>query len=431
LFVYTDRANALNASMAHTQKHLLTNFSEKPLTCFSKEVRSASASNLSAAWPVEAGETIGPARARGSFSPKVRMSMKSPYHRQLTTACWPTMIFDSLEKHDCVGCGNKSIVYKVSPTIVVKKARQNSDENHAFLREIEFYRCLAKRQDRCPDIVECFLALPDHLFLFYCDLNRVDLRYSEHQEREKCADGFPGRLIRVNHNESSALIARWIQQITSALEYVEKMGFCHNDLHPRNCLLDQNLHLRLCDFDRATTVGKFLEGVYAPWARELVAGPLKGSYGLCCARTEQFAVGSLLYFLVYGHEPYEDLDLANQNPGELSRRFGRMEFPELNRCGVDVFNEFISACWHNVYPTMTLAAYDIKRKTKYVALDAAETEIVDCAKEGKACETLIRQGLLGPDLASRFQPAWRRYLLVIAAKFTSIWRSLINLLRRS
>ena len=55
------------------------------------------------------------------------MSMKSPYHRQLTTACWPTTIFDSLEKHDCVGCGNKSVVYKVSPTIVVKKARQNSD----------------------------------------------------------------------------------------------------------------------------------------------------------------------------------------------------------------------------------------------------------------------------------------------------------------
>lgn len=46
--------------------------------------------------------------------------------------------------------------------------------------------------------------------------------------------------------------------------------------------------------------------------------------------------------MVYGHEPYEDIDLAKQNTEELSRRFGHMEFPELNRH--DVFNEFISAC---------------------------------------------------------------------------------------
>lgn len=70
-----------------------------------------------------------------------------------------------------------------------------------------------------------------------------------------------GRLKRVNNLEDPALIARWIQQVTSALEYVEKMGFSHNDLHPRNCLLDRNLSLELCDFDRTTTIGQFLEGV--------------------------------------------------------------------------------------------------------------------------------------------------------------------------
>ena len=336
---------------------------------------------------------------------------------------------NSLKKNDCVGFGNKSIVYKVGPTIVVKTVRDQNPkaEEHPFLRELNFYRCLNKRQDRSPDIVQCFLALPDHLFLSYCDSNRIDLRFSEHQEREKRLDGFPGRLIRVNNYENPALIARWIQQITSALEYVEKIGFSHNDLHARNCLLDHNLNLKLCDFDRATTVGQFLEGVFAPWARKLVDGPLKGSYGLCCARTEQFAVGTLLYFMVYGHEPYEDIDLAKQDPGELSRRFGHMEFPELNRH--PVFDEFISACWHNVYPTMALLAYDIKRKTKDIAINA-EYKIVDFASERKTCETLIQTGLLGPDLAFCFQPAWQRYLRVIAGKAMFIWRSLVSLLKR-
>lgn len=338
-----------------------------------------------------------------------------------------TMVPDPLKKNDCVGFGNKSIVYKVKPTIVVKTAHNQSSktEEHPFDRELEFYKSLHERQDRCPHIIECFLALPDHLFLLYC--SRIDLRFLENQEREERANGFRGRLIRVKNYEDPALIARWIQQVTSALEYVEKMGFSHNDLHPRNCLLDHNLNLKLCDFDRTTTIGQFLEGVFAPWARKLVAGPLKGSYGLCCARTEQFAVGTLLYFMVYGHEPYEDIDLAKQNPGELSERFGNMEFPELNRH--EVFDEFISACWHNVYPTMALVAYDFKRKTKDIALNP-ECEIVSYTEERKACETLIQGGLLGPDLAFRFQPTWKRYLYVIARKATSIWQSLVNALGR-
>lgn len=239
------------------------------------------------------------------------------------------MLTDPLEKNDCVGFGSKSLVYKVSPNIVVKTASKAEEEEHPFLREINFYKCLNERQDRCPHIVECFLALPDHLFMSYCDLNRLDLRFSEHQEREERSDGFPGRLRRVHSYEDPALVARWIQQITWALEYVEKMGLCHNDSHPRNCLLDRNLDVKLCDFDRSTIIGQYLEDVFAPRARKLTAGPLKGSYGLCCARTEQFAVGTLVYYMVYGHEPYEDVDLAKQDPGELSRRFGYMEFPEL------------------------------------------------------------------------------------------------------
>lgn len=112
-----------------------------------------------------------------------------------------------------------------------------------------------ERQDRCQNIIECFLILPDHLFLSYCTNKAIAPRLFERQEREKSRNGIQGCLIRVKEYEDPALVARWIQQLTSALEYVEKLGFCHNDLHASNCLLDENLNLKLTDFGRATTVG--------------------------------------------------------------------------------------------------------------------------------------------------------------------------------
>lgn len=241
--------------------------------------------------------------------------------------------------------------------------------------------------------------LPDYLFLSYCTHQAIAPRFYERQERETGTNGFHGRLIRVKEYEDPALIARWIQQITSALEYVEKVGFCHNDLHASNCLLDRNFNLKLTDFGRATTIGQPLEGTLPPRARPILAGPLKGTYGLCSARTEQFAVGTLLYFMVYGHEPYDDIILS---AAEWDRRFWEMEFPELNRN--EVFDGLISACWHNVYPTIALLAYDFKRKTKDMIWNA-EYIFVDSAKETKTCEALVRKGLLGPELALRFQPA--------------------------
>ena len=203
------------------------------------------------------------------------------------------------------------------------------------------------------------------------------------------------------------------------------MGFAHNDVHPRNCLLDKNLNLKIADFDYTTTVGQWLTSSYAPWARMLPDGPLKGTYGLCGARTEQFAVGTLLYNMVYGYQPYDDIDLKNQDPEELERRFQDKEFPELSRH--EIFDGLISACWYNVYPTMALLAYDFRRKTKTLALEP-KYPLVDSAKEKETCEMLIQRGLLGPDLARQFQrPAWQIYLRRVVDRCIFLWSSLINL----
>ena len=201
---------------------------------------------------------------------------------------------DTLEKHNWVGGGLDAYIYHVSPTIVVKTRRpgrtaeEEAAEQHPFLKETAFYGRLNESNDRCSSIIECFLILPDNFFLSYCMHNSVAHRLYERHERETTVNG---RRISVKEYEDPGLIARWIQQLTSALEYIEKMGFCHNDLHASNCLLDKDFNLKLADFGRATTIGQYLEGVLPSRARLILAGPLRGTYGLCSARTEQFAAG--------------------------------------------------------------------------------------------------------------------------------------------
>ncbi|KAJ5087201.1 hypothetical protein N7456_010817 [Penicillium angulare] len=336
----------------------------------------------------------------------------------------------AIEGYDVVGDGDDTFVHRVTPTIVVKIVRrsnlnpQHQPENHPLYEELEFYKCLHERQDRCADIVECFLTLPDSIFLSNCSNGTIENRLWARQERQNPTTGYwYGGLIRVTEYEDPALIARWIQQPKSALEHVEKLGFCHNDLHSSNCLLDGNFNLKLTDFGLATKVGQPLLTTTPPRAMIIPAGPLGGKYGLCSARTEQFAVGTLLYYMSYGFEPYDDI--LNIEHDEMYRRVSNMEFPELNRN--EVFDGLIAACWYNVYPTMHFVAYDFKRKTKDIAaLRPAEYIPIDTAKDTETCKELIRKGLLGPELALRFQPSWRVYLYAVFTRSMFIWKSLLQ-----
>ncbi|EZF95451.1 hypothetical protein H113_04144 [Trichophyton rubrum MR1459] len=117
------------------------------------------------------------------------------------------------------------------------------------------------------------------------------------------------------------------------------MGYCHNDPRSGNCLLDARLNLKLTDFGCATTIGQYLEYTGAPWAARVSGGPLQGIFGLCSARTEQFALGSMVYFLVYGHEPHEEKSLEEP---ELIRRFDGMKLPEMDHH--EIFDGLIWGC---------------------------------------------------------------------------------------
>ncbi|KAJ5707953.1 TK/ABL protein kinase [Penicillium malachiteum] len=96
---------------------------------------------------------------------------------------------DTLEKNWLVGGGTDALVYHVTPIIVVKSIRANrkpekEGQEHPFDKEIAFYKSMREHQDRCQDIVQCFLILPDYLFLSYCEYRSLGFRLGPHQERE-------------------------------------------------------------------------------------------------------------------------------------------------------------------------------------------------------------------------------------------------------
>lgn len=107
-----------------------------------------------------------------------------------------------------VGTRGVALVYHVSPNIMVKavEGRRSEHEQQPFHREIKFYERLNKRQDRCSDIIDCFLALPDHVFLSFCDLGSLSHRFRGRQIRETLPNGLSNRLVQVKEHEELALI---------------------------------------------------------------------------------------------------------------------------------------------------------------------------------------------------------------------------------
>ncbi|KAL9111616.1 MAG: hypothetical protein Q9227_003889 [Pyrenula ochraceoflavens] len=284
-------------------------------------------------------------------------------------------------KHNCVGIGAICVVFGITQKVVVKYPRKADSEQ--FKHEVEFYQ--HKSTERaCPDIVSCFLTLPNAIFLSNCTQGTLEQRIDSRQIREPTQNHIPGKLLEVTTKDSEGLICRWTQQLASAAAYLETLGVAHNDIHPRNLLLDERLNMKLSDFDSWAKIGDDFPGAPAPYARVLNDGPEEGTFGACGARTEQFAIGSILFIMLNGHEPYEDTDMEAE---EYTDKFQALIFPELeNR----LLEQLVRRCWFAEFPTIN------NLKSQVMEFKSSELDVVeiDVEEERKFCEELVRSGLL-------------------------------------
>ena len=111
--------------------------------------------------------------------------------------------------------------------------------------------------------------------------------------------------------EPRRVVERWTAELAVADAWLEFLGYAYADLRPTNILLDgvpSGAHLKLTDFDRTEPYGRPCGGGGLLWVRlqGAEAGEEAGGWGLLGPWTEQFAIGSIVYCLTRGLEPYHD-----------------------------------------------------------------------------------------------------------------------------
>ncbi|KAL3447284.1 kinase-like domain-containing protein [Aspergillus insuetus] len=109
--------------------------------------------------------------------------------------------------------------------------------------------------------------------------------------------------IRQNKDLTLQRRIQWSLQATEALCVLQALNVIHCDLSPRNFLLDSDLSLRIKDFGGASLDDSDISATpatrFRPPQYDYNAKPV--------TQDDLFSLGSLIYFIMTGSYPYEDL----------------------------------------------------------------------------------------------------------------------------
>ncbi|OAA44437.1 Protein kinase-like domain protein [Cordyceps fumosorosea ARSEF 2679] len=251
-----------------------------------------------------------------------------------------------LRKGDLIGFGTTAMVERLpSGDAIVKTPLQNplnpAEERmnrEAVAREAEVYQRLSSGDGNDMPTIPKFLGW---------DAQSCTLTI-EHQSNGDLATYF-----RDNDAASGVDLetrGKWAIQAARALASLHDKQVIHADVAPRNFLLNDGLDLRICDFAGSIFPGGPVE-TGAPGSR-YQAGPWRRGY-VPTKADDLFALGSVLYSIMTGNEPYSDLvDI------EVERRFQAAEFPET---GSLQYGSIIDDCWHGRLTTAQAVVQALNR----------------------------------------------------------------------
>jgi atypical protein kinase C zeta type len=290
------------------------------------------------------------------------------------------------DKLQLLAWGDAGYVYKVTDHIVLKHSITENDprtknENSVF--------DLLERHPTCPDIVSSFLRLPDSNFLQLLPGGTLEARLQARQTR----DPETWRVVKVEGEEPRHMIARWMAELSNGVAWLESLCLAHGDIQPPNLLLDSDDHLKLADFDNTARIGEEVDVGTAPYTRLLgtEAGEDCGRFGFLGARIEQFAIGSVYYYLTRGYEPYDNEWYGKDHGPVTVDMLQRMEFPATQMDSED--DAIIRKCWHGEFGSVEELAAGLRlldreaNRAKPMAADLFRARQEECKK-------LVVDGLL-------------------------------------
>ncbi|KAJ5487995.1 hypothetical protein N7530_002295 [Penicillium desertorum] len=240
-------------------------------------------------------------------------------------------IGSQFQKVHLLAFGGMSFIYQVGPGIVVKVPRNDDFAREQFRNEIQIYKTFSQHA-ACEFIVQCFYYTDGGIFLEHMRSDSLETYGYISISIDQVNRWMSFRALEPLH-----LRLAWMNDVTQAIAFLESLNLAHGDLRPENIVLDGD-KIKVTDFDNSAAFGTPVMICHEPWRRELRAD--EGDYnapgcigGLLGPRTEQFALGSIYYFINYGMEVYGDKSLTdNSRDRYLALRdlLQAMQLPDLN-----------------------------------------------------------------------------------------------------
>ncbi|PLN81868.1 kinase-like domain-containing protein [Aspergillus taichungensis] len=149
---------------------------------------------------------------------------------------------------------------------------------------------------------------------------------------------------------------RWCKQAAEAVKYIHEKRIIHCDINLRNFLLDDNHDLLLADFQgmlKSTHGETVLDGL----SRECSKSFMPRIHGdFADVKTDLFALGSAVYFIMLGHEVFPELD-SLEDDEQIASRFQSGQFPtDSHAC-----SKITDKCWRQLYESAEDILFDISQ----------------------------------------------------------------------
>lgn len=208
------------------------------------------------------------------------------------------------------------------------------------------YPHIATKREIIAHEAHIYSVLGEHPRILRCHgLNEVGLRLG------KAANGTLRDCLKMEHGLEDKL--KWARQLAEAVEYIHSKQVFHCDISPRNCFITDTYDLELGDFQGTY---RALDGtVYDGYSWEGAKACMPRPSGLVNHHSDLFAVGSALYEIMTGHEPYEHLDSIDDME-KIEALFSSGKFPSTD--GILVHN-VIQKCWRQSYDSARQCVKDL------------------------------------------------------------------------
>ncbi|KAK8220238.1 kinase-like domain-containing protein [Phyllosticta capitalensis] len=153
------------------------------------------------------------------------------------------------------------------------------------------------------------------------------------------------------------------KETAEGVNFIHSKNVLQRDIATRNILLDADMHVKLCDLTGQLLGddGEVLAEGHG--CEDFDARKPRPDNQLVDVSTDLFALGTCIYKIVTGHEPFPDIDCLTDE--EMRARLVKREYPELEE---ERGGKVVWACWDSVYKSAGEVAEDLEKLERACSL---------------------------------------------------------------